>query len=402
MKFKLFVLSCFVIAILSCQNKMPILPDTNNSTKVDSLSLELVWEKPLDSNFQKIQIYPFPIGEKIIHTYDWGLSQLLVYRNGKTGEEIKRIYYDQLIYPKKAKVFEDKLVYTSAKFMTVLDPNIEHFINIYASQERRLLYGDRFQMFKDLIVTNEDTFQAGDSLDRIIMANVKTGTSKTAYSFKKNKSRNYFFNNPQIWIDEVGDTILTVGRELYNYASAPANLLSYNISKNKVLFDIVFPYNTENVYDNFICSKNKIYLIKAVRGVTCIDGKTGKSIWSHTIENDNNGGVQMYLFDDKLVVYSPAYKKRLLCFNADTGTLLWLNNDVPFFKDDTNVILIDNILYFGKDDYIYGVDKNTGELVKKQRVTNGKNHLISNLSYSEINKLIYAIDSNFIKAFRIK
>lgn len=102
------------------------------------------------------------------------------------------------------------------------------------------------------------------------------------------------------------------------------------------------------------------------------------------------------------MVYSPAYKKRLLCFNADTGTLLWLNNDVPFFKDDTNVILIDNILYFGKDDYIYGVDKNTGELVKKQRVTNGKNHLISNLSYSEINKLIYAIDSNFIKAFRIK
>lgn len=101
--------------------------------------------------------------------------------------------------------------------------------------------------------------------------------------------------------------LLAVGREVINYASVPANLLSYNISKNKLLFDLTFPYNTENIYDNFIRRKSRIYLKKGVTGVTCIDGKTGKFIWLHTIENDNNGGVQMYLFDDKLVVYSPIY-----------------------------------------------------------------------------------------------
>jgi outer membrane protein assembly factor BamB len=405
MKFKLSIIAAFLVATFSCQNDLTSIPDVVSN--VDSTSLELVWEKPLDSNFQKIQIYPFPIGENIIHTYDWYLSptkfgQLLVYSNGKTGEEIKRINFNDLIFPPQTKVYEDKLVYTSAKSVTILDPIIEQFKRIYTTQENRLLFGDRFQMYKDLIVTNENTFQAGDSLDRIILANVRTGTGKTVYAVKQNTSRSYFFNNPQIWIDEVGDTILTVGRELINSGISPANLLSYNVSKDKVLFDLTFPYGTEKVAENFICSKNKIYLKKGVVGVTCVDGKTGKSIWSQTIYDARLGGPYMYLFDDKLIAYASVPNKRLLCFNADIGTLLWTNNDVPFIAHDISLLLIDNILYFGEGDYIYGIDKNTGSLLKKQRITNGKNHLISNISYSEKNKLIYAIDSNFIKALRIK
>ena len=401
MKFKLFIFALFALELLSCKQEVFYNPNLESNANIDSLSLELVWEKPLDSTFQKIKIFPYVVGENIIHTYDFGLDQILVYRNGKTGDEIKKIVFHDLIYPPNATVYNDKLLYCSIKSMVLLDPQTEVFNYLYVSPEMRFL-NDRFKLFNDIVVTNENTFQAGDSLNRIIATNINTRKGKVLYANKMNTSRNYFFGNPQIWIDEIGDTILTVGREIINSASSPANLVSYNISKNTILFDMTFAYNTVNLYDNFICYKNKIYLKKDVLGVVCLDGKTGNSIWSQTIYDARSGGQDMFLMGERLIVISPSPDKKVVSFDIETGAVQWTNNKVPFFKDNTNLILVNNIIYFGNGDFIYGIDVKTGVLLKKQRITKGQNHLISNISYSEKNKLFYAIDSNFIKALRMK
>ena len=400
MKYQKFFFICSLVAFFGCCRE-PFINQNVENSNVDSLSLELVWEKPLDPNFQKIRIYPYAVAENIIHNYDFGLNQILIYRNGKTGDEIKRITFNDIIYPSNATVYNDKLFYCSIRSMVMLEPRAGIFNYLYVTPEKRLM-NERFKLYNDVVITNENTYQVGDSLERLISTNLTTGKSKTLYAAKTNSSKDYFFSNPHIWIDEVGDTILTVGRELISYASAPANLLSYNISKNKILFDLTFVYGTENVYGDFICYKNKIYLKKNVIGVTCLDGKTGKYIWSKTIYNSNIGGQEMFLMGEQLIVISPAPYKKVVCFDTETGATLWTNDEVPYFKEDTKLILVNNIIYFGNEDYVYGIDYKTGVLLKKQRITNGQNHLISNLSYSEKNKLFYAIDSNFIKALRIK
>ena len=145
MKFKLFVLSCILIAILSCQKNFSPIENMDTVSKADSTSLELVWEKPLDSNFQKIQIYPFPVGENIIHTYDFGLEQILIYRNGKTGDEIKRINFFSLINPYKAIAYNESLVFGSIKSLAIIDAKTEIIQYIYTVINESGYINERFK-----------------------------------------------------------------------------------------------------------------------------------------------------------------------------------------------------------------------------------------------------------------
>ena len=397
MKFKLLVLFYFIIAILSCQKNFSPIENMDNVSKADSTSLELVWEKPLDSNFQKIQIYPFPVGENIIHSYDFGLEQILIYRNGKTGDEIKRINFFSLIDTYKAIAYNETVVFGGIKSLAIIDAKTEIIQYIYTVINESGYINERFKKFSDLVFTNEYSFQPKDSIDRIIAVNLKDKTSKVLFNDKSKPGKNSLHNS-HLWVDEVGDTILTVGKESkYAGSSSPSNLLSFNVSKGKILYDIELP--SVNLYDDFVCFNKKIYLINASKSLICLDGKTGKFLWEFIPKLIFIGSLQLDFLDNQLIITLP---NGIFNVDAEKGTLLWSNQEIKYFKDDTKFLLIDNIIYLGKDDYIYGIDKTTGVLLKKQKITKGKNLLISNLSYSEKNKLIYAIDSSFIKALRIK
>lgn len=392
--------SAFIFTtILSCQKDKPPFPNSE-PLKIDSTSMELVWEKPLDSNFQNIKIFPFAVEENIIHTYDFGLDQILVYRDGKTGEEIKRINFYDILYPTNGAVINDKLVIGAIKKVIVVEPKTGVTRFVYNSHNEFTYLNERFKTFGNFVITNEYSFLPQDSIDRIIAANVKDNTSKVLWNEKNHKGKN-LLGNAHLWIDELGDTLLTVGKTNSTGWSSPSNLLTFNLSKNVLLYDK--QYSFVNHTNDFICFNNKIYLVSSNNTVMCIEGKNGNFLWEYNHNGSKSiGSLEVNLVGNQLVIVGGYYKASLLSLDPETGKLLWANNDIIIYHDDTKLLLIDNIIYFGKDDYIYGIDKNSGVLLKKQRITNLKNHLIAGLSYSEKNKLIYAIDSSFIKALKIK
>ncbi len=400
MKCQLCLITLILISFLSCEKSKYPFQNPDPLANIDTSALELMWEKPLDSNFQKIQIYPFPSGDNIIHTYDFGFYQILVYRNGKTGEEIKRINLSHLIYPTNGAIFNEKLIFGGIKSFGVLEPKTSIIEYPYSTVNPNVYINERFTMFNEFVLTNEYSIQPQDSMDRIIAINVKNNTSRVLFN-EKNSLGKQILGKANLWANEVGDTILSIARSYQWNVTSPSNFTSFNISKNKVLYEMKISILRQG--SDFICFNKKIYAVTYNNTVMCIDGNTGSLLW----EYNGNGSksittLQIAVFDKQLIIVSSFYKTTLISLDIETGKALWTNSDIAFFNDNMKFLLIDNQLYFGKDDFIYGIDKNTGILLKKQQVTNGKNHLISNLSYSENNKLIYAIDSNFIKAFRIK
>jgi outer membrane protein assembly factor BamB len=395
----LFISAFFFI--LGCHkegNQQPII----ESVKADSTSLELVWEKALDTNFNYIKIYPFPLGENLVHTYDFGLFQTFVYRNGKTGDEIERSPSFTFVKPTNAAVYDEKLVFGGIKSLGIRDFKLKSTKYFYNTSLERGYLNERFSIFNNLVLTNEYSQEPKDSLERIVAIDLKNYKPRTLFDVKTGSGKELLRRFPKIWFDTNGDTMLTIGKYKFTSASTPSNLLTFNVTKSQLLFDKTYnqPYD---VYNDFSLLNGKIYISKCKEGIACLDAKTGNIIWEYQTNNESVICNQPYIIDEQLLVISYNPGNELICLDSEKGTVLWRNNQVPpYFKDDIKFLIIDNVIYLGQGAYIYGVDRKTGVLLKKQRITNGKNLLISNISYSEKNKLIYAIDSSFIKAFKIK
>lgn len=342
MKFKplVFALAFIFTTILSCQKNNHPFPNSDLS-KIDSTSMELVWEKPLDSNFQYISIFPFPVDENIIHTYDFGLNQILVYRDGKTGEEIKRINFYQFLNPTNGAVINDKLVIGDIKNVTVLEPKTSVTRYVYYITNQSAYLNERFKTFGDFVITNEYSFLPQDSMDRIIAINVKDNTSRILYNEKNNQGKN-LLGKSLLWIDETGDTILTVNKAYQSGIAAPSNLMSFNISKNTLLYDKRF----SAIYQgrDFISFNKKLYFVTANNTIMCVNGKTGNTLWEFNHNGDKSiRTLDMNLIDNQLVIVSGYYKANLLSLDPESGKLLWANNDIDYFHDYTKFLLIENI-----------------------------------------------------------
>ena len=369
MKILLFTAALFCFA--QC-NKGSTPEDPNNTS-----TPKLVWRKPL-TDVLSLTLNPFIVGNKIIYSKTNGDVKPLVVFDKNTGDRL----WEWSDFQGTSKRFYDEF-YTSN--------------NVLAATSGAKVYGIDLTTGKTNWVSNSpetgsnDLGGIGSHVFHLQKATVNgklntslkdidinSGAEKTLWQFTTNDDFQPGFDKPLSIVDSKGDTLLYFVLGGYTYLpkdSARWQMVCYNLSKKQQQYQTTFYYGIYRGGGGApVIANGKIYVTMGSY-VMCLNQSDGKFLWETPRQQNNRIGF-LTIEDNKIFVCNES--KGVLCFNADTGNLIWENAETGSFS--SRIAYLNGVVYFTNygDGYLHAFEANTGKrLLKYSLSTEGFQYVLT-------------------------
>ncbi|MCD4706431.1 MAG: PQQ-binding-like beta-propeller repeat protein [Candidatus Sabulitectum sp.] len=137
-----------------------------------------------------------------------------------------------------------------------------------------------------------------------------------------------------------------------------------------------------------VVSGNKVYAALRVpytrdTSVSCFDVATGTQIWSDTVSGRPACCMSLQNETLFLATYSPISASPLYALDANTGSVIWANEDSPSGYWDSSPVVVDSVIYIcGFDGIARGIDSTTGTTLWAEGITAGVHYIAATPAYA--------------------